>query len=179
MALFGFGVVVNFKPYLEDRDNMLGSLSSVQIFFVMLSALVMKRSKGVEGISDYDAKYLGLVLILLNVGLALVLVCSGMVPKLVKLKYNTSGDDDNDEGEGAHEVSASSLFNLIFVQTLGCGRKKETRMPERETGAENIGIELGQLLASPDRSSPVKTNNREIPNEVQLDERGGSIGTVL
>jgi hypothetical protein len=145
MAVFGFGIFCGFKPYLEKRDNLLSILSSVQIFLVVLSAFVMKRRKGVgvggEGGGDeYDAKYLGVVLIALNVGLVVVFMGSGVVSKVVKNKFRREG----------REHGSTTIYDVFsgLRDSLGW-RRRNSGGPalEDERADEGGEIELGDVYA--------------------------------
>ena len=127
----------------------------------------MKRMKEGGG-DDFDAKYLGIVLILLNVVLGVVFVGSGVVTKVVKLKHRRDG------GETSRGVSAYGVFDELR-NSLGWGRKSEGVLA-LEDGNGEVGIELGEVYLSKNNETTVEINpmtgGSMKTNEEMLKEKG-------
>jgi len=66
-------VLCFFKPYQEARDNNIGILSSALIVLTFISSSLTKYQKGLVD-SDYDAKGLGIVLVLATALIAMLFV---------------------------------------------------------------------------------------------------------
>ena len=70
MTLIGIIVSCCTMPYIHSRDNTLGILSFVQIFLVLMAALVLKTRVAQD--NEYDEKYLGVLLICVNLMIIVV-----------------------------------------------------------------------------------------------------------
>jgi len=121
-------VMNTLHVYNSDSDNKLSVLSFIQIFLVMLAALVLKGEEMADG-ESFDKEYLGIVLIAVNV---LVLVSAFV---LAVMEFRRTGDgfafhinagevweiakrgmhshkEDGDDGPGESEVRRSSYFDV-------------------------------------------------------------------
>ena len=66
LSLCGIMVYCYASPYVNTRDNLLQIMSNLQIFLVMLTALVLKYRPN-QVVDSFDEKGLGVLLIILNV----------------------------------------------------------------------------------------------------------------
>jgi hypothetical protein len=115
---------------------------------VMLSAFVMKRQKGGGGgiDDDFDEKYLGAVLIGLNVMLAAIFVFSGAVLKLVKRTHIIYVGGVNAEGGEGRERSGTSIYDVFSGLRDSLGWRKNNR-PALDPSNDQ-GIELGDIYSA-------------------------------
>ena len=126
-------------------------LGSVQVFFVMLIAFVMKRKEGggvCSGSEDdtgegegYDGKYLGGLLIGLNVLLFAIFLGSGVVAQFVRRDRSLDAGGGRDRTE-----TGTSVYAVLsgLRDSLGWGRSND-RPLAIGTENETAGVELGEI----------------------------------
>jgi hypothetical protein len=144
MSLFGFGMSCKFEPYIQIRDNLLAILSAVQIFVVMLVAMLMKSQKAmaVEGEgANFDGKYLGYVLMGLNCILVVVFVLSGVVAQCVKRSRRERREGGGEERES--ERAGTSLYDIFSGLRASLGRNNDK--PLAIDDGQEGGLELGEI----------------------------------
>jgi len=163
--MIGVSIFCGFQPYIEKRDNLLSILGLVQIFIVMLIAFVMKHQKeggdGNEGddTATFDDKYLGYVLISLNVLFVSVFLLSGIVSRFVKRsKRREVGGETLGEGEGRERGSTGvydvfSGLRISFVDLIGWNKETPLTLDDGQNG-----IELGNVYSGGD-DGIVDSNN--------------------
>ena len=173
MSVFGIMLFTKFEPYIQKRDNLLAILASVQIFFVMLIAFVMKRKEGggeLNGVGDedFDDKYLGIMLIGLNVLLFGVFVGSGVVAQFIRRDRNL--DAGGAEG-GDRERVGTSLYDILsgLRESLGWGGKA-LPLANGFGPDSGQGIELGDLFGGGGTSIVGNANPMHIHD---VDNEGG------
>jgi len=145
MAIAGMLVSSWYMPYLEKRDNVLSTLSYVQIFFVMLCALVLKSQEFAEGV---DKEGLGVVLIIVNAFLLIITVVTVVV--------NFFGQMDEDY-ESDNSKLSGTLMNMFKKKTASSWT---TRKKKEEGEGEKGGgmIELGDVFVERSSSFVVDSN---------------------
>ena len=71
-------VVEKTGPYIRDRDDVVQFVASVQLFFTLLAALMLKLQSNntVENMNKTDNEMLGIILIIINSSVIVMAVCS-------------------------------------------------------------------------------------------------------
>jgi hypothetical protein len=157
ISMFGFGLSM-YNPYLEKRDNLLSILSSIQIFVIILIALVMKRRKGVVKVEDegesFDDKYLGYVLFILIGLLISVFLLSGIVSQFVKRSRRRETDGELGGG-GARERTSTGLYDIFSGLRKSFGRRKDRPLAIDDGQG---GLELGNIYLGGEDGSRTSSN---------------------
>jgi len=169
ISFFGFGLSCTFHPYSEKRDNWLSILSAIQIFVIMLIALVLKRREGAakeDGeVASFDEKYLGYVLFGLFFLLIAVFLLSGIVSQFIKRKRRRrKGLDSEQGGEGdARERTSTGLYDIFSGLRVSLGWKKDRPLAIADGQG---GLELGNIYSGGEDSS----RNSDNPMRQSLEE---------
>ena len=126
MTIFGMLLSCWYHPYDARRDNVLSTLSYVQIFLVMLCALILKSR---EAGDEYDRWALGFVLVL---GSAMVLVV-GACLAIINFQHQQSEEGENDTFFRLRIQFKSSFKNSFYSRGSG---SKERGGKGKEEGNE-------------------------------------------
>jgi len=131
-------VVAKKAPYENERDNLLSTLSYIQVFLVMFCGLVLKT----KDLSDdgFDKEYLGVILVLVNVTVLLTAVAFAVI------HFLRSGEEDY-QSDNAATMLKRGTRNLM-------GRKKK----EKEM-IEEGEIELGDIYKNKRDRGAEQVNN--------------------
>ena len=156
LSVFGYGFSCYFRPYLEARDNLLSILSSLQIFVIMLIALVLKRSKGLpkeessSSSSSFDDKYLGYVLIALNCVMVAVFIAYGYVVQFVKRSRK-----NEDRSLGRASSGVYDIFSGLRASLGWLGKEKPLAIDDGQKEIELSDIFSGGEDGSKTRGNPI------------------------
>jgi len=168
---------LQIEPYIEARDNLLSILSSIQIFIVLLIALVMKR-RDVDAGSDengasstsFDDKYLGYVLMSLSVLLFEVFFLSGFVAQCVKRTgpREVDGLGRTSETRARANTGVYDIFSGLRV-SLGWERDRPLAINDGQSS-----IELGNIYSGGEDGNGLSANPiHNIPGESVERPSGG------
>ena len=110
LCFLGTIVYAVVQPYINFRDNILGTLSNVQVFLVMMAALAMQYhpldNTNLSTDSSYDDKAMGIFLIIVNViGVALFFIYA-------LINYIFPPTDEEVAEEAIHEENRN-IFNVF------------------------------------------------------------------
>jgi hypothetical protein len=176
MSMLAIVVFCLCLPYCTQRDNLLAVLTNIEIFLVMLTAMVMKRDKEKASASasaseeedegeDFDDKYLGTVLIVLNALNLLIFAGWGYVrfgmeeerksvkaTSAFKVRTGSSKSDSGGEGLGAKDELRASRSSASEES------KRQNRfLRALSSGAEMLGFEVGESRAERRRQKDEET----------------------
>ena len=148
--LISFGAVVQLcllLPYENGRDNALSVLGYVQIFLVMMCALMLKVEVFAEGV---DKEMLGILLVFVNIMVLVVAVAVVVVHFLRKREEDYESD------------------NVAAILKSEVGKQKKKGKKGEKGGEESfddVGIELGEVFkgreSSFENANPMKENSEK------------------
>ena len=136
------------EPYENGRDNVLSVLGYVQIFLVMMCALMLKVQVFATGV---DKDMLGILLVLVNV---MVLVVAGA---LVVVNFFRQREESYESNNAA----------AILKSEVGKKQKKMGKNWKKggEESLDELGIELGEVFTERESSfanvNPMKANSEK------------------
>ena len=160
LSLCGIMVYCCSMPYNNKRDNLLQILSNLQIFLVMLTALVLKYRPR-QDVDSFDEKGLGVLLIILNVLGVLSLLVFGafklIIPKTAEEIKNRGSNfvdvftgrkkgERTNSGNEVHRIDQDGGIELGDVyknsgKAVGKEEFKGSENPMRfDTLADKIGV---------------------------------------
>ena len=139
MAIVGMLVSSWYMPFLEKRDNVLSTLSYVQIFFVMLCALVLKSQEFAEGV---DKEGLGVVLIIVNAFLLIITVVTVVVNFFGQMEEEYESDNSKLSGTLMNMFKKKDASNPKMVakatrlKSMGTKMIEEVKRKAKAAGEE-------------------------------------------
>jgi hypothetical protein len=129
LATIGMVVQARFSPYLNKRDNVLSLLSNIQIFLVLMAALMLAKSGNLVDKEDNDDKYdesgMGNVLIAVNVLAGLTFVFWGYFETVMAINEEEEGRREGGD-MGAFQVFASFRKKASLRSFMAGGSSKST-----------------------------------------------------